>query len=333
MALRIGIIGAGVMGADHAETVARRVSGAELVAICDPDRDRAARVASMAGAHHTLDDPHGLIARPDVDAVLVASPDETHADLVIACLQARKPVLCEKPLAPSPEECLRVVAAEAALGQRLIQVGFMRRFDPAYMAMKDTLADGGMGEPLFFHCVHRNATVPPWFNSGMLITNAAVHEIDIARWLLDTEIVNATVIASKPPEASGLRDPQFLVLRAATGAVIDIEVFMNAHYGYDIRGELVCSVGTVALAPPVEVHVRRAGTQAFGFAQDWRARFRAAYQNQLQAWVNSIAEGAGVGASAWDGYVATAVAQVCLDSLLTSAPVNVILQSRPAIYA
>ena len=331
--LRVGLIGAGVMGADHALNLSRRVSRAELIAVSDPDGARLAKVSDDAGARYTTADPRALIEHPEVDAVLVASPDHTHADLVLACLEAGKPILCEKPLAPRPEECLRVVAAEVAAGRRLVQVGFMRRFDPAYRAMKQKLAEGQVGEPLFLHCAHRNAAAPPWFESGMLITNSAVHDLDIARWMLDDEFVSAHVFAPRPGESGALRDPQMIVAQTSAGILVDIEVYLNAEYGYDVRAEAVCRKGTVALAPPVHVYSRQAGQEAFSFAADWRPRFAAAYQHQLQAWVDSIHDGSSVGASAWDGYVATAVATTCLESLATGRSVGIALEQRPALYA
>src|SRR5919107_4929897 len=205
----VGVVGTGIMGGDHARTLAQSIKGATLVALADPDVERASAIAGATGARRVHADPHALIEDPEVDAVLVASPDPTHERLVLACLAAGKPVLCEKPLAPTIEGCLRVIEAEVALGRRLVQVGFMRRFDPGYAAMQATLADGRIGTPLILHCVHRNATVPPSFDSGMLITNAAVHEIDIARWLLQDEFSAVTVFTPRARESGVLVDPQF----------------------------------------------------------------------------------------------------------------------------
>ncbi len=330
MSFGIGIIGAGVMGADHARTVARHVAGAHVAAISDIDAARANAAASESGARRTFADPHEVIADPGVAAVLVASPDATHAELVLACLAAGKPVLCEKPLAASAEECLKIVAAEAKLGRTLVQVGFMRRFDPAYVEMKAALDGGAIGPALLFHCVHRNANVPPWFEAMMSITNAAVHEIDIARWLLGAEIVRGQVFRSVSSRALKLRDPIFLVLENAAGQLIDIEVFVNAQYGYDVRGELVCEQGTVTMPAPVATTVRHGGGETYRFAGDWRPRFADAYRLELQSWVRGIASGRYEGASAWDGYAATAIAEACVRSLDSGAPVDVRLAERPA---
>src|SRR5688500_2827401 len=130
MTIRVGVIGAGVMGTDHARIIAGDVPGAVLQAVCDADVARAKAVAEETGAAEILTDPLAIISSSKIDAVLIASPDATHGPLTIACMEAGKPVLCEKPLAPTEAECLKVIRAEVRMGKRLIQVGFMRRFDP-----------------------------------------------------------------------------------------------------------------------------------------------------------------------------------------------------------
>jgi myo-inositol 2-dehydrogenase/D-chiro-inositol 1-dehydrogenase len=329
MSIGIGIIGAGVMGADHARTLARHVAGAHVAAISDIDAARAAAVGAETGARRVLTDPRDVIADPDVQAVLVASPDATHAELVLACLAAQKPVLCEKPLAATAADCLNIAIAEAALGRTLVQVGFMRRFDPGYAQMKATLAGGTLGAARLLHCVHRNPQAPPWFEAAMSITNAAVHEFDIARWLLGSEFFSVQVLGSAPADAGRLRDPLFIVAETARGELVDIEVFLNAGYGYDVRGELVCERGTVTLAAPVLTDLRHAGVESFPFARDWRPRFADAYRLELQSWVRGVASGSYEGASAWDGYVATAVAEAGVRSLASGAPVDISLADRP----
>ena len=333
MSLAIGIIGTGVMGADHARTIARQIGGAHVAAIADADVKRAEAVAAETGARHCFADPLALIASTDVDAVLIASPDHTHATFTLACLDARKPVLCEKPLAPSIAECLKLVAAEAALGTRLIQVGFMRRFDPAYVEMKHKATSGDIGAALILHCVHRNASAPPTFDAVSSINNSAVHEFDISRWLLDADIAKVHVFQSLQSSAVKFQDPMVTVLHNTRGQLIDIEVFVNAGYGYDIRGELVCEKGTVSLSPIFNSEVRVSGGQTFDLPPDWRPRFAAAYRIQLQAWVSAIASGKPAGASAWDGYAATAIAAAGVRSYQSGHTAAVEMEPRPALYA
>lgn len=332
MSLGIGVIGAGVMGADHVRTISGHVAGARVVAVCDQDAARARAAAEVAGGARALSDSAALIAAADVEAVLIASPDQTHKDYTLACIAAGKPVLCEKPLAPTVEDCLRVVAAEQAAGRRLVQVGFMRRFDPAYEDMKQRFAAGGLGGALLLHCVHRNATAPAFFRGMMIITNSAVHEFDISQWLLGTRIVRLQVFGGgSAGAASG--DPLLVVAETDAGQLIDIELLMNARYGYDIRTELVCERGTLTMLPPEQLtEARLAGAPSFAFAPDWRQRFADAYRRQLQAWVNAVATGRPAGASAWDGLVATAIAETGCRAHERGQAIPVEIPPRPGFY-
>ena len=272
VAVQIGVIGAGIMGADHARTLYRAVAGAELVAIVDADPARAAQVAADCGIAPRQGTAFDLIADSAVEAVLVASPDETHAELVLAAIAAGKPVLCEKPLAATIADCRRILAAEMAGGRRLVQVGYMRRFDPGYRAMKRSLDQGHLGPALFLHCVHRNAVAPGFMTSDMVITNSAVHEIDIARWLLGEDFAQASVITPRRP-GGGERRPQFVVLESRSGVVVDVEAYVDAGYGYDVRAELVCEQGAVSLAPNLPVLQRHAGREGFAVPEDSAAAF------------------------------------------------------------
>lgn len=332
MTVSIGVIGTGVMGADHARTLAYQVGDVKLRALSDADSARAEAVAKDTGADIVASDPLGVINDPQVDAVLIASPDHTHRDLTLACIEAGKPVLCEKPLAPSAAECLEIIAAEVKRGARLVQVGYMRRFDPAYAEMKDTLRSGRLGRPLFFHCVHRNLSAPPWFDSKMAISNSAVHEIDIARWLLEEELATIQVFQPRISDPNSIVSPVFLVMRTADGKIVNVENNNNGGYGYDVKGELACERGAVSLRAPVNSEVSFGQLQGTAYPADWRPRFATAYRLQLQAWVKSIETGKPAGASAWDGYAASAVGEAGLAALANGEPVAIKLAERPRLY-
>jgi myo-inositol 2-dehydrogenase/D-chiro-inositol 1-dehydrogenase len=332
VSVRIGIIGVGVMGADHARILASQVPGATIQAIYDADPARAKAIADETGAGAAVADAAALIRDPMIDAVLVATPDQMHRDLVLACLAARKPVLCEKPLAPTVAECIEVIAAEAKLGRRLVQIGYMRRFDPAYVEMKASLARRRLGAPLMFHCFHRNVSAPAWFDSRMAVSNSAVHEFDIARWLLETELTQIQVFRPKAAKQDSPGAPVFLVLESAKGQLVNIEVFNNATYGYDVRGELVCEKGTVALRAPVHIETSADLAHGTAYPVDWRPRFADAYRLQALAWVKAVASATSAGASAWDGYAAAAVAEAGLQSLAGNHPVPIRLVEQPKLY-
>ena len=140
------------------------------------------------------------------------------------------------------------------------------------------------------------------------------------------------MLPTRSTSRAQIRDPQFIVLEMADGVLVDVEVFVNAHYGYDVRAELVGETGSVALAAPHAVQRRAAGAEGFRHAPDWRERFALAYRAQLQAWIGAVGSGAPAGASAWDGYTATAVAEAGLESLSSGRPAAVRLAPRPPLY-
>jgi myo-inositol 2-dehydrogenase/D-chiro-inositol 1-dehydrogenase len=336
MTLGVGVIGAGLMGTTHVRTLSTSVARAEVVAVSDAIAESAERLAAEVGVDAVHTDALELIRDPRVDAVVIASPGDTHEEFVHACLAAGpKPVLCEKPLATTVEAARRVVEAEAEVGRRVVQVGFMRRFDPGYTDMKARLDGGEIGAPLLAHCAHRNPTVPPVFDSEMIVRDSVVHDVDTARWLLGQEITGVTVLRPRPTSvaAEGVQDPQFIVFETEHGALVDVEAFVNARYGYDIRCEVVGESGTLALAPPATVDLRREGRIGGEVAMRFQERFASAYALELQSWVASIAGGAPSGASAWDGYAAVAVCEAAVESLTTGRRVEVRLEGRPALYA
>jgi myo-inositol 2-dehydrogenase/D-chiro-inositol 1-dehydrogenase len=334
MTLRIGVVGTGMMGQDHIRRLADSVLRVEVVAVSDVNLEQAKRVGDGVGAR-VYADGHELVADDRVQAVLIASPGFTHEELTLACLAADKPVLCEKPLAPTVDACLRVLEAEAAKPQRLVQVGFMRRYDAGFRAMKAGLDAGQVGQALLLHCRHRNPSVPPGFTSDMMITDSVVHDIDVIRWLLGQEIVAATVYkarrSSKAPE--GLQDPQLVLLETAEGVLVDVESFVSCQFGYDIRYELVGETGTLSLGEVAGVLVRQEFQYHGPIPADYRERFGDAYQHELQEWVDGVLQGQVTGPSAWDGYATTAVAEAAVESQTKGDRVPVELAKRPALYA
>jgi myo-inositol 2-dehydrogenase/D-chiro-inositol 1-dehydrogenase len=333
MTLGIGVVGAGQMGRYHIERLAGSVPDAGVVAVSDVFVEGAEQVARQVGAR-AYADGHELIADDRVDAVLIASPGPTHEEFTLACLAADKPVLCEKPLAPTIDACLRVLEAETAKPGRLIQVGFMRRYDDGFRALKAATDAGRVGRPLLLHCRHRNAEVPPGFTSDMMITDSVVHDIDMTRWLLGQEIVATTVFKARPSSLApeGLQDPQMVVLETSDGVLVDVESFVTCQFGYDIRYELVGESGTVALGEFEGVQVRSEGGHHGPIPADYRERFGAAYQNELQEWVTGVLKGEVTGPSAWDGYATTAVAEAAVQSQTKGDRVAVELVDRPALY-
>lgn len=332
MSLRIGVIGTGMIGQDHIRRLTQVLPGARITAVSDIDAERARSVAALlpdARAHATGAE---LIADQTVDAVLIASWGGAHEPDLLAAIAAGKPTFCEKPLATTQTACRAIIAAEVAHGKRLVQVGFMRRFDPYYRALRSTLDSGAIGAPLMFHSVHRNASAPGHFTDDLLIADTAVHDIDISRWLLGTEVAAVSVLAARQNSRGRLAEPLLILLEMTDGALVDIEVSVNIGFGYDIRGEIVGETGTAALAETNPVLLKAEGAFRGAVPADWQTRFRDAYDVELREWLTAAAQGGATGPSVWDGYAATATADAGLRALRSRARALVTLIERPALY-
>ncbi len=324
MSLAVGVIGTGVMGTEHARLLRDHTSGAHLAAVYDADPARA--LAAGNGAQ-PFSDPYALIAADSVDAVVIASPDATHAEYALAAIAAGKPVLCEKPIAATAPDALRIVEAETAFGRRLVQVGFMRRFDAGYRQIRRARLEGLVGLPSVLHNIHRNLSAPEWFTGAMVVTNSFVHEIDISQWLLGSEIVAAEVF---PAGGKGLL---MIMMQTDKGELISSEVNINGGYGYHVHAQLVGTEGTVEMAAPAESLTNHAGAQSFRFPADWVPRFAQAYQEQMRVWVKAVASGTTTaGASAWDGYTTTLIADQIASSLPGDRMIRIALPARPQFY-
>jgi myo-inositol 2-dehydrogenase/D-chiro-inositol 1-dehydrogenase len=335
MTVTIGVIGVGMIGQDHIRRLTHVLAGSRVVAVSDVDAARTKEVAGSlpepARVHATGEE---LIADPGVQAVIVASWGPTHEEYVLASLWAGKPVFCEKPLATTEEACSRIIDAEVEAGRRLVQVGFMRRYDAAYRAMKDVVDSGHIGTPLLVHSRHRNPSVPEHYTREMAITDTAVHDFDTVRWLLGEELVSATVLTPRRSRHGGeLQDPLLMLFETESGALVDVETSVNIRYGYDIRGEIVGEDGTVALADTAPVLVRHSGTVSGRVPEDWRERFIRAYDVELQEWVDAVAAGRGAtGPSSWDGYAAAVVSDAAVEALRSGTKVPVTLRDKPDLY-
>ena len=334
MTLRIAVIGAGLMGADHARIVAEDLPGATLHVVCDRDGARARQVADALGAADVATDPEAVIARADVDAVIVASPDFTHAPLSLACIKAGKKVLCEKPLSQSSAECLTVMQAEMAAGARFVQLGFMRRYDQAYFEMKQALDQGRLGRALMMHNFHRNVATPAAdFTGAMAITNSAPHEFDVVRHVLGTEY--AFISAWQPKRSDALVAPVLMVLETTSGQIVNIEVNNNAAYGYDVRAELVGEAASIAMNHVAFTRTDHALASGTTYESDWRGRYAEAYRRQNRAFLRFVQTGVypDIGASCWDGYAASVVAETGALALEEGRRLPVDMITRPEFYA
>lgn len=329
----VGIVGTGGMGGMHAMCLHRKVAGARVAAVSDVDAGRAEKVAKDCGGAAVFGDAVEMIRDEGVEAVVVASPDSTHAGLVFECLRLGKPVMCEKPLATSPEEALGIVEAEVELGRKLVQVGFMRRYDPQHVDVKSTAASGRIGDPVLFKGWHRNAALPPGVDSEWVVINSAIHDLDSARWMLGEEIEEVFVRGLNTTGSSGgALDLQLIQLSLSGDCLGTIEVNVDAGFGYEVGVEVVGERGTAHTAPPTGAVVRLENAYAQNVETDWLERFETAYTIELQAWVESINSNQYEGPDAWDGYASLVAAEACIASIRSGKPEAVPAQEKPALY-
>ncbi len=331
---RVGVIGTGGMGGRHARNLARSIKDADLAALMDIDRESALALAKDCGGPKVFDDAFALIDDPDIDAVIIASPDPTHADLALACLKAKKPVLCEKPLATDLKTAAAVVKAEAELGERQIQLGFMRVYDPAHLAVQAALERNDLEKPLMFRGVHNNFVPGRRRTVADVATNSAVHDFHSACWLMQADIVK--VFASHVPASDD--EPgscRFLLIQVvfANGAVGVIEVNADSGYGYEVLVEISGDAGLVRSADHPGATLWRSGVRSTDIPPDWLFRFEQAYVDELQAWMQSLHRGRTIGPSAWDGYRSLAIADAVIRSIDTGQPEPVELMAKPGLYA
>ncbi|WP_145482273.1 Gfo/Idh/MocA family protein [Yersinia rohdei] len=335
MSLNIGVIGTGAIGQDHIRRCSKVLQGGRIVAVTDINREHATNVIRDLGIEaNVYADGYEVIKVKEVDAVLVTSWGPSHEEFVLAAIAAGKYVFCEKPLAVTAEGCKRIVEAEAAQGKRLVQVGFMRPYDQGYRALKEVITSGKIGEPLMLHCAHRNPRVGDNYTTNMAITDTLIHEIDVLRWLLDDDYVSVQVVFPRKAKyaKAQLRDPQVVLFETAKGTRIDVEIFVNCQYGYDIQCEVVGDIGIAKLPEPSSVLLRSEARLSHEILTDWKDRFIDAYDIELQAFINDVLAEKLTGPSAWDGFAAAVTADACIAAQDSGDIVSISLPQRPNFY-
>ncbi|MED1738045.1 Gfo/Idh/MocA family oxidoreductase [Bacillus swezeyi] len=336
MKLRIGVIGTGAIGKEHINRITNKLAGGEIVAVTDVNQEAAQQVVTDYGLNAKVyPDDDSLIAAENVDAVLVTSWGPAHESSVLKAIKANKYVFCEKPLATTAEGCMRIVDEEIKKGKRLVQVGFMRRYDNGYVQLKEAIDNRIIGDPLMVHCAHRNPTVGENYTTDMAVVDTLVHEIDALHWLINDDYESVQVIYPKKSKNAlpHLRDPQIVIIETKGGIVINAEIYVNCKYGYDIQCEVVGEDGIVKLPEPSSISLRKDGKFSTDILMDWQRRFVNAYDVEIQDFIDSIQQKGEVsGPTAWDGYIAAVTTDACVKAQESGQKEAVELQEKPEFY-
>ena len=321
--MRVGVIGCGGMGTWHAHNLAAQ-PGVTVVAAADAVPEAAQNVADALGAQ--VMDGMDVCASPDVDAVLIASSDDTHAQFAVATIQAGKACFLEKPLGATLDQAQEVLDAEVAAGQRLTRVGFMRELDPAHVQVAEAVA--GLGQITRVRCVHRNVDAAPR-DVDLLFAQSLIHDIHTIRWLTGQEFRRVTVHVV--PRDDGFRDI-LLVGELENGSIGTID-FEDHAFAYEVQVEVTAAGGMAATLPHPRAVVRSAAAESLRVGTDWFARFEEAYRIEIEEWCRAVQAGAtATGPSVWDGYAAQVVARAGEVAIFSGAPADITLPDKPSMY-
>ena len=333
--LGVGVLGVGEMGKRHAENLRQLVPEAALVGIADASPERARQVAEELELDNWYSSLDAMLQRRDLDAVLIATPDKFHAQAVEAAVRAGKDVLCEKPLALNLADARAALDAVAKAGRRL-QVGFMRRYDPAYAAAMKRIEAGEIGVPIIFKSVGRDKEAGPIAAyesriNGMLFYTNTIHDFDLARWMMQDEVsvVHAYTTVSIRPEVAEFADVVASVvnLKFDKGAIGNIESYAQAGYGYDVRTEIIGSKGSILVGTlyktPVTFLAAQGSTQPI--ADYFLSTFADAYLAEIRDFVDTMLQDRSPRVGGEDGLKALAIAVAAENSHLQAQPAKVAL--------
>jgi myo-inositol 2-dehydrogenase / D-chiro-inositol 1-dehydrogenase len=336
MTVKFGVVGTGAIGREHINRITNKLSGGKIVAVTDVNQESAKQTVDQFQLDAVVyPDDLALIADENVDAVLVTSWGPAHEATVVAAVEAGKYVFCEKPLATTAEGCLRIVEAEIKQGKKLVQVGFMRRYDSGYVQLKQAIDKGEIGEPLMIKAVHRNPEVGENYTTDMAVTDTLIHEIDVLHWLVNDDYKSVQVVFPKKTKYAHdkLQDPQLFTIETNNGIVMNVEVFVNCKYGYDIQCEVVGEEGVAYLPEYSSVVTRKEAKLSSSILMDWKYRFMDAYDVEIQDFMDSIVKkGEPQGPTSWDGYIAAVTADACVKAQQTGEKEPITLKERPVFY-
>lgn len=334
--IKVCVVGSGRAGMVHAKNFRWRVPYAELAAIVDVDADRAREAAAeldLGDAYYA--DLEQALDIAEFDAVVITTPTFTHAELAVAAARAGKHILCEKPMAITLEACDRMIEAAETAGV-ILQIAFMRRFDPPFVEAKRLIGDGAIGEPTVIRSVGRGPGLPPpWAcdpsTSNGMLAEVNSHDFDSIRWLAGAEYakVYAQAATRKAPQLKeqypDFYDTAVVTLNLDNGSFAMLDGVCPVDYGYDARAEVVGTDGVLLIGELRESAITRV-TREPGMVErnflSWRDRFRQAYVDEATHFIACVREGKRPAVHGHDGRCAVEVVVAANESIRTGQPVE-----------
>jgi myo-inositol 2-dehydrogenase/D-chiro-inositol 1-dehydrogenase len=329
--LPIGIIGAGRIGKVHADTLAFRLPESQIVAIADVNQEAAHALAARCGIPEVAASSEAILANSKIEAVLICSSTNTHADLIIQAAQAGKHIFCEKPIAHSLPEIDRALAAVRAAGVQL-QIGFNRRFDANFARVRAAVVNGEIGKPRLMHIISRDPAPPPIGYvrvSGGMFMDMTIHDFDMARFLIGDEVeeiyaAGGVMVDPKIGEAGDL-DTAIVTMRFRNGVIATIDNCRQAAYGYDQRVEILGSGGKIATENcyPNQAEISDGKTVhrdlPLNFFMD---RYTESFASELRAFVTAVLEKRPTPVTGIDGRIPVVMALAARQSYDERRPVR-----------
>jgi myo-inositol 2-dehydrogenase/D-chiro-inositol 1-dehydrogenase len=337
--LAVALVGAGRIGKMHAENLARRVRGVDLVAVADVDLAAARAAAAESNIPRVVDDYRVLLDDPAIEAIAIASATDTHAAIIEAAATAGKHIFCEKPIAFDLAQIDRALAAVERAGVKL-QIGFNRRFDPNFRRVRALVAEGRVGTVHLLHIFSRDPSPPPLDYirvSGGIFLDMTIHDFDMARYLIGSEVyeVYATgdVRIDQQIGTAGDIDIAVTMLRFENGVIGTIDNSRGSSYGYDQRLEVFGSAGAVTVAnetPDEAVVSDSAGIHLSLPHYFFLERYRESYIEEMRLFVEAIRENKPTPVTGRDGRVPVLIGLAAKKSFDEHRPVRVSEMERQA---
>ena len=331
----IGIIGLGSMGLYHCENILK-CTNSNIVAVSDVNKNGYETLINK-GLHSItyIEDHIKLINDNNVDAVLIASPDSTHFDLLKNCIIAKKKVFCEKPISLNSKQALEIINMEVQLNTKYVALGFNRRFDNNFLNMKKIADQLLIGESLLYKGIHRNEKAFYEANSAFILNNTSGHDVDISSFLLNSRAMEISVVGikSNPLLNDDCADLLILNILMENNKMANIEIFVNARYGYEVMAQIICNKGVVEYSNNKNITIKSDNKYFSKITSYYRKYFEQSYLDEMINWTSFLNGKQKLKmATAFDGYIALKTTETAAKALYSHTFEKVDLINTPSIY-